>query len=149
MDMSPWKNARENTVVYSLKNEFNKLFDRFWSGQFEPLQIGRWVPALDVSETGEAVLVRVELPGIDPKDIDISIEGDVLSIKGEKHEERRENEQEYFRVERQYGSFVRHVQLPSPVVVDKVEAVARHGVLEIRLPKSEEHRTKKVTITVA
>jgi HSP20 family protein len=148
MDPRPWKRSGEDTVVESLRNEFNRLFDRFWTGQLEPLQIGRWAPPVDVSETDEAVLVRAEIPGVDPDKVEITIEGDVLTIRGEKPEQREAQEHDYYRVERHYGSFVRNIQLPAAVVKDKAEAVARHGVLTIRLPRRDDQKPKRVPINL-
>ncbi len=148
MNPRPLKRRGEDTVVESLRNEFNRLFDRFWTGQLEPLQIGRWAPPIDISETDDAVLVRTEIPGVDPAKIEITIEGDVLTIRGEKLEQRETKERDYFRVERQYGCFVRNVQLPAPVLKDQAEAVARQGVLTIRLPRREDLKPKRVPINL-
>ena len=148
MDPRPWKRSGEDTVVESLRNEFNRLFDRFWTGQLAPLQIGRWTPPIDVSETDEAVLVRAEIPGVDPDRVEITIEGDVLTMRGEKLEQRETRERDYHRVERQYGAFVRNIQLPAAVLKDKAEAVARHGVLTIRLPRREDQKPKRVPINL-
>ncbi|HOI53774.1 MAG TPA: Hsp20/alpha crystallin family protein [Phycisphaerae bacterium] len=146
MDLVPWKRGRDDSALQSLRNEFNRIFDRFWSGELEPLHLGRWLPAVDVSETDNDVTVRAETPGIDPKDIEVYVEGDVLTIKGEKKEETETKDRNFHRVERQYGSFSRSIQLPANVEADKVEAQAANGVLTIRLPKQEDEKRKKVQI---
>jgi len=148
MDMVPWKTGRQSSMVDSLRREFNQLFDRFWSGQLEPMHLSRWMPAVDISETDDEVRVRAEVPGIDPKDIEVAVESNVLVIKGEKKEQREENREEYHRVERQYGTFVRSIQLPTEIDADKVEAVFRNGVLDVRLPKREDARPKQIRIDV-
>lgn len=148
MDLMPWKSSKEGGALDSLRREFHQLFDRFWSGQLEPMQLGRWVPAVDVVEKDDSVVVQAEVPGIDPENIDVSIEGDVLTIRGEKKDVREEKGENYHRVERQYGSFARSVALPSEIVADKVEATFRNGVLEVVLPKSEQARPKRVSINV-
>ena len=148
MDLIPWKSGRHGNTLGSLRQEFNQLFDRFWSGQLEPLQLGRWTPAIDIAETDDYLLVHAELPGMDADDIDVSVEGSVLTIKGEKKDTREEKTDAYHRVERQYGTFVRSIQLPAEIVADKVDAAFRNGVLEVRLPKHEDARPKKVQINV-
>jgi len=100
MDLVPWKRGRDDSALQSLRNEFNRIFDRFWSGELEPLHLGRWLPAVDVSETDNDVTVRAETPGIDPKDIEVYVEGDVLTIKGEKKEETETKDRNFHRVER-------------------------------------------------
>jgi len=148
MDLVPWKFGRQSAMMDSLRDEFNQVFERFWTGDMEPLQFGRWAPSIDVSETDDAVLVQAEIPGLDAKEVDISIEGSILTIRGEKKVEREKKGRNYHRVERRYGSFIRTVQLPTEVVAEKAEAVARQGVLEIRLPKSEDAKPKKVKVDV-
>lgn len=148
MDLVPWRNGREAGALSSLRREFNDMFDRFWSGALEPLQFGKWTPAVDISETDESVLVQAEVPGIDPEHIDVSLEGNVLTIRGEKQDQREEKGENFHRVERQYGTFIRNIQLPSEVVGDKVTASFKNGVLEVCLPKSEESKPKRVAIDV-
>ena len=146
MDLVPWKRAREDSAFQSLRNEFNRIFDRFWSGELEPLRLGRWIPAVDVSESDEEITVRAEVPGLDPGEVEVLVEGDVLTIKGEKKEEREQSDRNYHRVERQYGSFVRNIQLPGAVVAEQVKATAANGVLTICLPKHEDTKPKRVQI---
>lgn len=148
MDLVPWKRSRETSALQSLRNEFDRIFDRFWSGELEPLRLGRWVPAVDVSESDDEITVRAEVPGLNPEEIEVLVEGDVLTLKGEKKEEREQGGRDYHRVERQYGSFSRSIQLPGAVVAEKVKATAANGVLTIRLPKQEDARRKKVQISV-
>ena len=108
-----------------------------------------WRPAVDVAETENDIIVKAEIPGINPKDIDISIVGETLTIKGEKKEEKENKGKHYHRVERSYGSFTRTIDLPTPVITDKVKAEDHHGVLEITLPKMEKSEAKKITVKVA
>jgi len=148
MDLVPWKRARETSALQSLRNEFDRIFDRFWSGELEPLRLARWVPAVDVSESDDEITVRAEVPGLNPEEIEVFVEGGVLTLKGEKREEREQSGRDYHRVERQYGSFARSIQLPGAVVAEEVKATAANGVLTIRLPKQEDARRKKVQISV-
>lgn len=103
-------------------------------------------PSLDVSETKDNIVVKAEVPGIEPKDIDISLTGDVLNIKGEKKQEKEEKDEDYQRTERSYGAFTRSVRLHQEVQSDKIEANYRNGVLKITLPKSEEAKKKEIKI---
>ena len=105
------------------------------------------MPRVDVAETEDKVQVSAELPGIDPENVDVSIAHDVLTISGEKREEREEKKRDYHRIERSYGSFRRSVPLPTEVDTDKAEAHFKNGLLTITLPKTEKARArKKITV---
>ncbi|MBI2560166.1 MAG: Hsp20/alpha crystallin family protein [Planctomycetes bacterium] len=130
----------------SLRDEMNQLFDDFFKKR--PFFETAWSPELDVSETNDNVIVKAEVPGLDPKDIDISISGDTLTLKGEKKEEKHENDRYYHRIERRYGSFMRSVTLPESVDSEKVKAECKNGILEITLPKVEKAKPKKITVKV-
>ncbi|MBU0729335.1 MAG: Hsp20/alpha crystallin family protein [Proteobacteria bacterium] len=103
-----------------------------------------WNPQLDLLESDDKITVKAEVPGIEPKDIDISIDRDMLVIKGEKKHEKEESGERYHRVERSFGSFYRAVRLPGEVDRDKIDAKYTNGVLDITLPKVEADR-KKIT----
>jgi HSP20 family protein len=133
-------------TLASLREEMNDLLARFWAGTAEPFGLAEWSPALDVSETDDAVVVDVEIPNIDPKDLEISITGDVLTIRGEKKDETEHKGRNYHRVERRYGTFTRTLTLPAAVDADKVEARAKLGVLTVRLPKRPEAKARRVDI---
>jgi HSP20 family protein len=139
----------------SFQREMNKLFDDFFGGfelsPWAPLErrlTAAFNPRVDVSETDKEIKVSAELPGMDDKDIDVSLTRDTLTIKGEKKEEKEEKEKDYYRVERSYGSFTRSIPLPVEVDTDKVQATFRKGVLEITLPKSAKviQETKKISV---
>jgi len=133
-------------TLASLREEMNDLLNRFWTGTAEPFGLAEWSPPLDVAETDEAIIVDVEVPGIDPATLDISVTGDVLTIRGEKHDQTGQEGRNYHRVERRYGSFTRSLTLPAQVEADKVDAKAHFGVLSIRLPKKDAARLRKVEI---
>ena len=120
-----------------LRKEMDDMFERFferpgeWTSEF-----GKWSPKLDVSETKDAVIVKAEVPGIDQKDIGVSLQGDLLTIKGEKTQEKEEKDATYYRVERAYGSFMRTVPMPAPVEASKVTATFKNGLLTVTLPKA-------------
>jgi len=145
-ELTPWKPSRELTT---LRDEMDKIWNRFfgeWPGM-EPFRT-EWVPSLDVSETKNNIVVKSEVPGMDPKDIDISLVGDALTIKGEKKQEREEKDENYHRIERSYGTFSRSVRLPQDVQSDKIKANYKNGILKITLPKSEEAKAKEIKIKV-
>lgn len=135
-------------TISSLQNEMNRMMDRiFREGSLT--ETGMWLPPIDLSETNDKITVKAEIPGIDPKDIDISIQENTLFLKGEKREEKEEKGKNYYRVERQYGSFSRSVVLPATVDTDKVTAECKNGVLEITLQKKEEVKPKQISIKVS
>jgi HSP20 family protein len=120
-----------------MRRELERFFDRFPEPIFEALETsGDWAPRLDVSETKDAVMVKAELPGVEAGDISLSLQGDVLTLKGEKTQEKEEKDERYHRVERSYGAFMRAVRLPSTVDASKVNAAFKNGVLTVTLPKA-------------
>lgn len=153
-DLIPWRRrdvgmAPERSAV-DLWREMDNLFDRFfadmpWPGRSMTRQ---FAPALDVSENDNEFVVKAELPGIDPKEVDISLTDNLLIIKGEKKDEREETRENFHRVERSYGSFSRSFQLPCEVQEDKIEAQYKNGVLDLRIPKAEKAKRKSVKIEV-
>lgn len=151
MALVPWRDRERGGGLLDLQDRVNRMFDEFfrdfslgpWSG--ERLE---WLPALDLSESDDAVRVTAELPGVDPKEVDISLSEDLLTISGEKKTESKHKGRDYHRLERCFGAFSRSVRLPAPVDPDKVEATFKDGVLTINLPKREEAKTRKVKIEV-
>jgi HSP20 family protein len=133
-----------------MQAEVNRLFDNFLgrpaqqSGSMERV----WAPAVDMYETKDALMVAAELPGLNEKDIHLSIIGDVLSVRGERQWNQEVKQESYYRGERWYGKFERSLPLPMPVQADKVTAKYRDGVLTIALPKVEEIRPKEIKIDV-
>jgi HSP20 family protein len=107
---------------------------------------GGWQPSFDISETDEHIHVKADLPGIDVKDLDISIDNNVLTVRGEKKHEKEEKAENYHRVERCYGSFCRAFTLPTDVKADEIDAVYKDGVLRLTVPKSEKSKPKKIEV---
>ena len=145
-ELTPWRPFGE---LRSLRREM----DRLWENFFGERPLGRilereWAPSLDMSETKDNYVVKAEVPGIDAKHIDISLTGDVLSIRGEKKQEKEEKEEDYHLVERSYGSFSRSVRIPAEVESNKIKASYKNGILTITLPKSEKVKAKEVKIKV-
>jgi HSP20 family protein len=138
----------------ALQDEMNRVFDRFFhgfpavGGEGGDWPAGGFSPRVDVSETDNDVRVTAELPGLDEKDIEVSITRDALTIRGEKKEEKESGKEGYFHTERYFGAFTRTIPLPREVVTDKAEATFRKGVLTVTLPKTEEVKseTRKVEV---
>lgn len=116
----------------------------FW---WLPGEEGGWLPAVDAYEKDDKFVVKAELPGMKEEDIDVSVVGDTLSIKGEKKTETEVKEENYYRSERSYGSFFHSIPLPSAVDADKIEATYEDGVLEVTLPKIAKVKPKKVKVS--
>jgi HSP20 family protein len=146
-EITPWKPFRE---LERMRREIDRVWDSFFGEK--PLmkagEVGEWLPSLDVAETNNDIVVKAEIPGMDPKDIDISLSNDILTIKGEKKQEKEEKEENYHLIERSYGKFVRSVRLPGEVKSAKINASYKDGVLNITLPKSEEAKKKEVKIKI-
>ncbi|MDF1525345.1 MAG: Hsp20/alpha crystallin family protein [bacterium] len=130
-----------------LQDEMNRVFSDFYDDTGEKT-VAAFNPAVDIVDTVEDLQVKVELPGVKKEDVEVTLKDDVLSIKGEKNEEREEKGENRYYVERSFGSFSRSVTLPSNVKTDKVKATFVDGVLRIILPKAEEEKEKLVQISV-
>ena len=130
----------------ALRGEMNDLRARLVGDEDEGWFREAMVPALDLSETDTAIEVRMDLPGITAKDIDIQISGNVLTVSGRREEEKEEKGKTFHRVERRYGSFSRSVTLPCAVVESEVAAECHDGILTIKLPKTEESKAHKIKV---
>jgi HSP20 family protein len=128
-----------------LRKEMDTLFEKFFSGEEWPAD-GRWMPAVDVAENDKQVTVKVEVPGVDPKDIDVSLEGNYLTVRGEKKSEREEKGENFHRVERSFGSFSRTIELPQNIDSNEVTAENRNGVLAITIAKLEGTTPRKIAV---
>jgi HSP20 family protein len=118
--------------------EMDRLLNRFLEGKLEEesLAAAEWAPSMDVSETKDSLIAKLEVPGMDPRDIQISLQENLLTIKGEKRQDQEEKEEHYHRVERTYGMFARSVRLPVTVDGSKVVATFKNGLLTVTLPKT-------------
>lgn len=125
-----------------------ELMDRFFEESFPRAaeRLGMSSLAVDVYQTDKDVVVKANIPGVKPEDIDITVTGDVLTIKGEHKEEQKVERENYFYQERRFGSFNRSITLPVPVQTDKAEAKFENGVLELTLPKAEEAKARRIPI---
>jgi HSP20 family protein len=152
--------VKQPTEILPRWGEIDRWFDRltedFWRRPFPSLLAERWpipmlsmkTPSLDVFEEKDELIVKADLPGMNKDEIEVTVTGSVVTIKGEKKKEEEVKEKDYYRRERSYGSFVRSVELPSEVKSDQIKANFKDGVLEIRLPKTEEAKRKSVTVKV-
>lgn len=127
--------------IEKVRSEMDKLWDTFLFGR--PMKEraegeSEWLPAVDVIETRNEIIVTCEIPGMDPKDLEISLSERTLTIKGEKEQEQEDKREDYRLIERDYGTFVRLIPIPAEVKADKISASYKNGVLRVFLPKSEE-----------
>ena len=130
----------------SIREEMQDLISRAFGEDVDVWPFERISPSLDLAETDGALEVRLDLPGMEAKDINIEVNASVLTVSGERKEEREEKGKTYHRVERRSGTFSRSVTLPCPVKEDAVDAQYKNGILTIRLPKTEEAKSRKITV---
>jgi len=148
--MPKFRALEEKEEFARLQDEMNQLLSRYSSGieQAEPLDEIRWVPPLDILENKDDIVVRVDIPGITPDEIDLSISGDVLRIKGKRTRKIDREDENYHTIERDYGKFDRQIVLPAPVRADSIKASYKDGVLCIKLPKLEEEKTGRIKVSL-
>jgi HSP20 family protein len=148
MSIVRWNPARE---LLGVQSEMNRLFNNFFDRDLSETSYRRtvWEPAVDISETADDFLVSADLPGLNKDDVKISYEDGVITIKGEKKQEKETKDKNYHRVERSYGMFERSFRLPSRIDVNTIEAKFKDGVLNLRLPKAAEARPKEIPIKIS
>lgn len=134
--------------LVSIQDELNRLFGRTFTGveATRPTAAGSWMPAMDVFETEDEIVATVELPGIDPDDVEVAVEDATLTISGSREFSSEVREESYHRIERRYGSFSRAITLPQTADTEKVEAAFDKGVLTVEVPKVEKAKPKKIQI---
>jgi HSP20 family protein len=143
--LTRWEPFRE---LSTLQDRINRAFRESRTGEDDSLTTSSFAPAVDVYEDEHQVALKIEVPGIDEKDIDIRVENNTLTVHGERKIEKEEKEENYRRVERHYGTFTRTFTLPQTVDTEKVAATYDKGVLKIALPKKAEAKPKQIKITV-
>ncbi len=132
----------------TIQEDLHKMFDRFLGGiERKPFETV-WAPAIDVFEEDKELVIQAELPGLDAKDVDVTVEEDSLTLKGERKFEKEVKEDKYYRLERRYGSFQRTIPFPVEVKADQAKAQFKDGVLRITIPKVEERKAKKIKVEV-
>jgi HSP20 family protein len=148
MALIRWEPVRE---LNSLQNEMNRLFASFFDAPraTEGGAVARWLPAMDLIESDDHFILRADLPGLSDDDVNVELEDSTLTISGERKAEHEEHEQGFYRLERAYGTFSRSLTLPKGINSEGITASFDRGVLEVRIPKPEQHKPKKVSIGVA
>jgi HSP20 family protein len=150
MALIRWEPVRE---MSTLQNEMNRLFDSVFDTPAPrngggPAAVRRWIPAMDLVETDDDFVLRADLPGLSEGDVNVELDDNVLTISGERKSEHEERKEGYYRVERASGSFARSLTLPEGVDANAIKANFDKGVLEVRIPKPEERKPRKVAISV-
>ncbi len=136
--------------LLTLQEQMNRLFeDTFSRARADESSLAAWVPPVDIYETENELVLKADLPDIQEKDLDIRVENNMLTIRGERKFDQAVKEDNYLRVERAYGTFSRSFSLPNTVDPDAIRAEYRNGVLEVRMPKREESKPKQIRVMVA
>lgn len=160
MNLIPWRNKRDrgnsdqvmDRTPSGFREGMDSMTERFfrnpwdaplWGAEESRMLLG---PRVDLAESENDVTVNIELPGVDPKDVELNVSGNILIVRGEKKHEREEKKRNYHYMERSFGSFQRTVQLPSSVDPDKVEATHRNGVLTVTVEKRPDARPKRIAV---
>jgi HSP20 family protein len=150
MALIRWEPVRE---LHTMQNEMNRLFNTFFESPTPGNGGGqavarRWIPAMDVVETEDHFVLRADLPGLSESDVKIELEENVLTVSGERKSEHEQKGEGYYRVERSFGTFSRSLTLPDGVDADGIQANFNNGVLEVRIPKPEQQKPRKVQISL-
>jgi HSP20 family protein len=133
----------------ALQNRMNRLFEeQYGGGREESLTTGAFVPPVDIYEDEHGIHLKLEVPGIDEKDLDVKVENNILTVSGERKFEKEEKEENFHRVERRYGNFSRSFSLPNTISTDGIEASYENGVLKIRLAKRAEAKPKQIKVNI-
>ena len=132
----------------ALQDQINRLFSDVFEGPSGESSLTTWAPAVDIYETEHQLVVKADLPDVDPKDLDIRVENNVLTIRGERKFEKKVNEENYLRVERAYGAFARSFSLANTVNSENIKADYQNGVLTLTIPKREEAKPKQIKVNV-
>jgi HSP20 family protein len=146
MTVVRWEPLREFST---LQNEMNRLFNTVFDGPAPSANGGhlrRWMPPMDLVESGDHFVLRADLPGLSEQDVNVELEDTTLTISGERQPEHESREEGYYRVERAFGPFSRSLQLPKGIDPEGVAASFDRGVLEVRIPKPEQRKPRRITI---
>jgi len=140
MKYEPW------SLLEQMRREMDRAMDTR-TAEGSSVATSDWVPAVDIKEEKDAFVIVADIPGVDPKDIEVHMEHGMLTIKGEKESEKKEEREGYKRVERSYGSFYRRFSLPDSADPDKISAKSNNGVLEVRIGKQEKVQPRKISVS--
>ena len=145
--LTRWEPRQE---ALALRRAFERMFDEPFELRFpQPWRLDQFEPMIDLAEDEHAYTVKASVPGVKPEDVEVTMQHNILTIKGEAKEEKETKEENYHMRERRFGSFVRSITLPTEVKGEEIEAKNENGVLTVRLPKSEVDKPKKITVNVA
>lgn len=134
--------------VSTLQDQINRLFNETFERTGEQSSLTAWAPSVDIYETEQELVVKTDLPDVNPKELDIRVENNILTIRGERKFEKKMNEENYLRVERSYGSFARSFTLSNTVNAEAIKADYQNGVLTLTIPKREEAKPKQIKVNV-
>ena len=137
------------TIQDRMSRLFNEAFHGAPGADDDWALGGSWAPAVDILEQEGNIVLKAELPGVDPKDVDIRVENNTLTLRGERRFDNEAKREDYHRVERSYGAFARSFSLPTVVDTEKIQADYKDGILKVTLPKKEEAKPKQIAISVA
>ena len=143
--LNRWEPSRGSTT---LQEQLGRLFGDVFERNAEENNLTAWAPAVDIYETEHELVVKADVPDVDPKDLDIRVENNILTIRGERKFEKKVDENNYLRVERAYGSFARSFSLANTVNADAIKADYQNGVLTLSIPKREEAKPKQIKVNV-
>jgi len=149
MSLVPWRRTDHRNPLRQLEREMDQVMQRFFGETPEgsvSTTLTAWAPRVDVEEDDKQYIIKADLPGVDPKDVEISVVDNALVVRGEKKEEREEKNKNYHRVERFEGQFFREIPLPRGIDLDKIKAKDANGVLTVTIPKKAEAQPKKITV---
>ena len=145
MVVTRWEPLKD---LMALQERMNKLFDETFSRGAQDVDAGAWSPLVDIIEQGDEIIIKMEIAEVDQKGIDIKVDGNAMTIKGERPLEEGTKREDYLRLERPYGTFSRSFSLPTTVDLGKVKASHRDGILRVVLPKKEETKPKQIKVEV-
>lgn len=148
MNLIKWDPFRE---LEDVSNSLNRIFGRFPAragSDSELLTMADWTPSVDISETDTAYLIKGEIPGVKKEDVKITIEDGMITMRGERKQEKEEKDKKFHRIERSYGSFVRSFRLPDDADETAVKAEFKDGMINVTLPKSEKAKARTINVTV-
>jgi HSP20 family protein len=137
---NPW------SLFDQLQRELNNPMNKFESDENGNIATANWAPAVDIKEDDKAFTLLADIPGVDPDEIEVTMDKGVLTVKGERQSEKKTEEENYKRVERQYGMFYRRFSLPDSANADAIEAQSEHGVLKITIPKQEVAQSRRISV---
>jgi len=143
--LTRWDPFRE---LYALQNRMSRLFEEQYGGREESLTAGDFMPAVDIYEDEHSLQLKLEVPGIDEKDLNVKVENNILTVSGERKFDKEEKEENFQRIERRYGSFTRSFTLPNTVNTEDIKATYDNGVLTIKLAKRAEAKPKQIKVNV-